>query len=245
MNPFEIAAVGMQSDLSRLNTVSQNLANANTPGYKRLIDVRAPFADLLSAQPGGEAPTPATSALQARTAVDMAAGSLRATHKPLDLVVEGGAFVEVRSAHGLAYARSGRFEVDADGWVVNGNGERLQLTGGDLRSPLPNGQLHVDELGQVFAGETSLGRLRLVRFDNPGVLQPAGHGVYRADAATSMSDAAEGTRVRAGYQEASNVQSTGEMVRLLETTRHFEAMQKVVQGYDEVLERAIRKFAEV
>ena len=145
MDPtLEIAALSMQADAQRLGTLSQNLANAATPGYKRLIDVRSAFAGLLdgpAAQPAGAVVT------------DFSAGSLRHTGQALDLVADGGAFLELRSERqGLRYVRSGSFRVDADGRVVNAAGDVLQLAGGDLVLRGAQRELQVDARGAVHAG---------------------------------------------------------------------------------------------
>jgi len=240
MKTFEIAAIAMQADQARLTTIGQNLANVTTPGYKRVLDVRGAFADLV-AHEQGEA---LSQSLPSAAAVDMSPGALRQTGQPLDLVVEGGGFLELRTPQGLVYARSASFQLDAQGHAVTAAGAKLQLTTGDLKHTGSATELRVDPQGNVMAGSESLGRLRTVRFDDPRVLKSAGSGVYFAGNA-SMTEATGTTGVRAGYTEASNVQSTHEMVKLLETSRHFEAMQKVFQGYDELLEKSIRKFGEV
>ena len=243
MKTFEIAAIAMQADQARLNTVSHNLANVTTPGYKRMLDVRAPFAELVS-QAGEQAFSGAALQRPGTTHVDLSAGPLRQTGSPLDIVVEGGGFLELRTPQGLAYARSVSLQLDAQGHAVTAGGEKLQLTSGDLKHNGSATELRVDAQGQVMAGGETLGRLRVVRFDDPAALRATGGGLYQAGMA-GMSDDASMSTVRTGYVEASNVQSTREMVQLLETSRHFEAMQKVFQGYDELLEKSIRKFGEV
>lgn len=241
MNTFEIAAVAMQADQARLNTVSHNLANVTTPGFKRSLDVRAPFADLVS-QAALQAEGAAVP--QNHTRIDMSAGPLRQTGNALDIVVEGGGFLELRTPQGLAYARSASFQLDAQGYAVTAGGDKLQLMSGDLKHGGSATELRVDAQGQVMSGAETLGRLRVVHFDDPAALRATGGGLYQAGMA-GMSEDPSATSVRTGYVEASNVQSTREMVKLLETSRHFEAMQKVFQGYDELLEKSIRKFGEV
>lgn len=236
MNPLEIAALGMQSDMARLQTVSQNLANVATPGYKRLVDVRGPFGSLMDS---------AATANTADTAMDLRTGTLKPTGRTLDIAVDSNAFVELRSERGeLSYARGGSFRLDAAGRVVDGEGSVLQLVDGDLKLRGSESDLHIDARGEVTLGEERVGQLRLVRFDAPEKMASLGGGRYQSGAAKLTEDPAHAT-VTAGALESSNVQSTQEMVRLLETSRHFEAMQKVVQGYDEVLEKAIRKLGEV
>jgi len=236
MNTLEIAALGMQADMTRLRTISQNLANAATPGFKRAIDVRTPFGSVLE----GAAPT-----APAETATDLRSGALKQTGRTLDITVDAGAFVELRAERGtLSYSRGGSFQLDAAGRVVASEGEVLQLVNGDLKLLGSESELRIDARGEVFAGEERLGQLRLVRFDAPEKLLALGAGRYEAGSAKLVEDPAMAS-VKSGSLESSNVQSTHEMVRLLETSRHFEAMQKVVQGYEDVLEKAIRKLGEV
>jgi len=235
MNTLEIAALGMQSDMTRLQTVSQNLANVATPGYKRIVDVRTPFGSLL------DGATP----LNSEVAADLRTGTLKSTGRTLDLAVDESVFVELRSERGqLSYSRGGSFQLDAAGRVVASDGSVLQLVDGDLKSRGSESELHIDARGEVTNNGERIGQLRLVRFDAPEKLLALGGGRYEVGAAKIAEDQAHAT-VSSGALESSNVQSTQEMVRLLETSRHFEAMQKVVQGYDEVLEKAIRKLGEV
>ena len=88
-----------------------------------------------------------------------------------------------------------------------------------------------------------VGQIKLVRFANPERMAALGNGMF-AQGEARLADTSAGAAVRAGYQESSNVNSPREMIRLTETVRHFESMQKVIQGYDEVMEKAIRKLGE-
>lgn len=236
MNALEIAALGMQSDMERLQSIGHNLANVSTPGFKRIVDVRSPFGSLIDS----------ASALQGtEKSADLKNGAIRQTGRTLDLSVDAGVFVELRSDKGtLSYSRGGSFQLDAAGRVVSADGDVLQLMEGDLKLRGSESDLRIDAQGEVFSGGERLGRLRLVRFDAPQKLRTVGGGRHEIGTARITEDGVRAA-VRTGSLESSNVQSTQEMVRLLETSRHFEAMQKVVQGYDEVMEKAIRKLGEV
>ena len=100
----------------------------------------------------------------------------------------------------------------------------------------------IDAAGRVFDGQTPLGSLRIVRFEQPQALARLGGGLDAAEAQAAQPVAEP--RLRQGFVEASNVVAANEMVRLIETMRHFESNQKVIQGYDEMLERAIRTLGE-
>ena len=88
-----------------------------------------------------------------------------------------------------------------------------------------------------------MGQFKIVHFSNPETLLREASGLFVQGDNTQLDDTGK-IKVRQGYLEASNVISMDEMVRLIETMRHFEAGQKIVQGYDELLEKALRKFGE-
>lgn len=238
MKTQEIAAQAMQTDLQRLTNISQNLANSQTPGYKRMVSVQRPFtlamdaAGLDAAQPG------------LQSAVDSTGGALRATGNALDVAVDGEGFFAVQTAQGLALTRRAALRLDAQGRLVNDDGQPLIGERGEIRVGATVSSLRVDEHGELWADGRSSGKLQVLRVADSTALQAIGGGLYRAgdnDAGQPL----EAPRVKAGYQEASNVNSSAEMVRLMETSRHFEAMARVVQGYDETLEKAIRKLGDL
>lgn len=233
---IDIAARIMGDDLYRLNLVSQNLANANTPGYKREMAVSRPFvAHLEAGMKSIPASFPALSSL-----VDAKQGALTQTGNPLDVALEGAGFFELASDEGPVYSRQGSFRVDAGGRLVNAAGLAVMGTGGEIL--LSGGQPSIDRSGRVFEGERQAGQLKLVSFGDAGALAPLGGGLYRA--AASGDTAAETLQVRQGFLEASNVATLGEMIVLIGLTRRFEAASRVVQNYDAMLGTAIRSLGE-
>jgi len=236
LDALSIAAVAMQNDLSRLNSISRNLANVVTPGYKREIPVSRMFADHVEDAAGGS-----RNLASAMAAIDPSAGTLRETGNPLDLAIEGDGYFEVATSTGLVYTRQGRMRVDTSGRFVTEQGFPLTGVGGEIS--VAGTSVTIDRDGQVKQGDRIAGRLKLVRFANPGELTPLGNGLFGQGGARIADTEATGM-VRAGYQENSNVNSAQEMVKLSETVRHFEAMQKVMQGYDDAFERAIHKLGD-
>jgi flagellar basal body rod protein FlgG len=244
LNAFDIAALSMDTDMQRLANIGQNLANVQTGGYKRVVVAQRPFAETMAAMDGTGAafdPTPSTAP---DTALDMTAGPLRASASPLDLAVQGDGFFEFESPQGPALSRQAVLHVDGQGRLVNDAGLAIRSDRGDLRVPTPTSDLRIDAQGEVWAGDRSLGKLQLSRVGDPTALQPLGGGLYRpaADDATQPIDT---PHVLSGQREGSNVSSSAEMVRLMETSRHFEAMAKVVQGYDDAMDKAIRKLGDL
>ena len=235
MNAFEIASLSMDHDMQRVANIGQNLANVQTAGYKRVVMAQRPFSAAMleaGADPGID------------TGLDMAAGALRASSNPLDLAVQGEGFFLFDSADGPVLSRQASLHVDGQGRLANDAGQLLQSDRGDLRATSSAGELRVDTQGEVWQGERSIGRLQVVRVGDAAKLVPLGGGLYRPapDDAAQPVDTAQ---VLSRQRETSNVSSSAEMVRLMETTRHFEAMAKVVQGYDEAMDKAIRKLGDL
>ena len=231
---LSITAASMAMDMQRLATISHNLANATTPAFRRELSTTRPFfewVDSVSLQ----APLP-----QVRSLIDQRPGTLRQTGAPLDVAIEGPGWFEVMSPDGPAYTRRGDFQLDARGVLVTHQGFAVMGQSGEIT--LGNGPVRIDGQGRVFDADRNAGQLRVVEFARPAALVDAGDGVFRADdaGATPVAQPA----VRQGHLENGNVQTVGEMVRLIETMRRFETSQKLIQGVDEVLGRAIRTLGE-
>ena len=230
---MDAAAGSMAGDAARLNAIAMNLANATTTAYKRELPSAQAFAGALRAAGEGEAAV--------QTAIDHRPGTLRFTGNALDLALDGDGYFEIQTDAGTAYTRQGDFHVDALGRLVTQAGHPVQGADGPIQ--LRNGSPTIDRDGRISDGETALGQLKVVRFDKKSELQRAGEGLFLAAAApTPVTDG--GVRIRQAHLEASNVNTASEMVKLMETMRHFEATQKIVQGSDDMLERALRKLGE-
>lgn len=234
MKTTEIAAQAMQADLQRLAHISQNIANAQTAGYKRLVTVQQTFAVQMEA---------AQAHAHTSAAVHAAPGALRATGNPLDVALEGEGFFAVQTAQGQALARHLSLRLDAQGRVVNATGDAVLGQRGELRAGPGASALRVDAQGEVWSGERSIGRLQVLRRTENATLQPLGAGLYALVGAPG--EPVDAPSVRPGHLEASNVNASDEMVRLLETTRHFEALSRTLQASDEALEKAIRKLGDL
>ena len=226
MDLMAIAASGMQQDLQRVETISQNMANVLTPGYKKQIVQGTTFAQQVD---GGLARAPEALSLS----IDPAPGTLRYTGNPQQVAIDGAEFFEIAGKNGPAYTREGSFHTDVRGRLVGEHGLPVMGTGGEI---VLQGAYTIDANGDVRQGDRVAGRLKLVRFANPAALVPQG-GALATESANAPS-------LRIGYQENSNVSSPQEMVRLTAAVRHFEALQKIMQGYDDSLEKTIRKLGE-
>jgi len=234
-----IASMALQGDLQRMDVISQNLANASTTGYKRQIHVQRPFGSFLQ---GEEAVNRGANAGDAhRMARDMRAGALRATGVALDVAIDGDGYFEVMTDKGVAYTRQGQLRIDARGRLATAQGAALMGKGGELS--VTNAPLTIQDNGDVLQDGRVVGQIKLQRFDNPSALVSLGDGLFHQGGAR-VADKPAAAKLRAGYLENANVNSTQEMIHMMETLRHFEALQKTVQGYDSVLQRTMQKLGE-
>jgi flagellar basal-body rod protein FlgG len=240
-----ITLQSMQADMARLDQVGMNLANVLTPGYKRSVAVQAPvtgFTSLLAATPAGQSPSPAA-VPGVRFVPDMRAGTLRSTGQPLDLAITGKGYFEVMTPSGLAYTRQGDFRLDARGKLVTNAGHAVMGVAGEIT--LDSANAAVSASGKITSASTQsmLGQLKIVQFGEAAMPERLGDGLFAA--APGMTEVPESeAQLRQGWLENSNAASTLEMGSLVQAMRHFEGMQKVVQGYDEMLGLAIRKLGD-
>jgi flagellar basal-body rod protein FlgG len=246
-----IGATGMQAQQMHLDTIANNLANMNTPAYKKS---RVAFSELLVAgaaqRPGPDAFTHEALPL-AGAGVGLAtatrlfeAGELRKTEQPLDVAIQGEGFLELAMPDGSrAYSRGGSLRVNAEGLLATAAGVPLRPgihvpEGAEAVLVAPSGRVQVRMPGESRLVEA--GQLELVRFIHPGGLQAEAGGVYRASEASgeALSGRAgeEGLGTLAqGFLEGSNVKLVEEMVQLMVAQRAYEASVKVVQAADDLL----------
>jgi flagellar basal-body rod protein FlgG len=249
-----VSKTGLGAQDVALSTISNNLANVSTIGFKK---DRAVFQDLLyqiQRQPGAQASqeTQLPSGLQLGTGVRavgtqkvFTTGSLQVTENSLDVAINGRGFMQVLQPDGsLAYTRDGQFHIDANGQVVTANGDPIQpaLTIPDGAQSITigsDGIVTVALAGQVDV--TQIGNLSLVDFVNPAGLQSKGGNLYLETAASGAPQEGTaglnglGTTVQ-GSLENSNVSVVEELVSMIATQRAYEMNSKVVSTADQMLQ---------
>lgn len=230
----------MQHDMAGLDRLAMNLANAQTTGYRREV-AAVPFAAFAAEREKAVG-----------IAIDPRPGTLRNTGQKLDVALTGPGWFEVRTEHGLAYTRQGSFQLDAQGRLVTAQGHAVMGLGGDIL--LPHGMPEIDAQGRMFEGSlpgaapgrsdgAPIAQLKVVS-DRPGApLQRLGDGLVALEGDPIPVPGAE-VQLRQGFLENANVNSLQEMVLLIQTMRHFESMQKLSLGYDEMLGSAIRRLGD-
>lgn len=238
MDASKIALQGLRNDVQRLDVLSQNLVNANTPGYRRIALVSRPFSEVLDASrvtatPQG-VPVP-----QWQTITDDRPGVLQSTGRALDLALSDSGYFEVKTPDGVAYTRKGNFQIDPRGRLVTEEGHPVLGVEGELL--LGTTTPAIDAAGRISADGKQIGQLRVVSLDlSDASLEELGQGLYRFDGRVEAL-ASERVTLRQGQLEGSNTVARREMVELMATMRHFEAQTKLMQGYGEAMTSAIQE----
>ena len=250
------AASGMTAQQLNVDNIAHNLANANTAGYKTR---HAQFQDLMYqsvVQPGSAAgqqtvvPTGLQVGLGTRTSSNeilFTQGSFSQTDNPLDMVIQGKGFFQVRRASGeLAYTRAGSFHVDRDGNMVtsDGNAVEPQITipqDAQQISIATDGTVSYTQPNQTAAQQA--GQIQLANFQNPAGLNSLGGNLYApTDASGQPTVGTPGGQeglgtVLQGYTEQSNVSVVEEFINLIVAQRGYEANSKVVKAADDMYQQ--------
>jgi flagellar basal-body rod protein FlgG len=250
-----VSKTGLAAQDKQLSTISNNLANTGTIGFKR---DRAVFEDLLyqvQRQPGAQETQDSQlpSGLQIGTGARVVAtqkqftqGNLQVTEQPLDVAINGRGFLQVLQADGtLAYTRNGQLQLSAEGQVVNSEGMILEPA---ITVPEGTNRITISKDGIVnayTAGEEAtpqqLGNITLADFVNPSGLQAIGGNLFVETVASGTpTQGAPGENgmgsLLQGQLEGSNVDIVEEMVNMITTQRAYEMNSKVVSTADQMLQ---------
>jgi flagellar basal-body rod protein FlgG len=255
MRSLWIAKTGMEAQQTQLDTISNNLANVGTNGYKRAHVV---FEDLIyqNLRQAGAASSDQTqlpTGLQVGLGVRPVAtsrtftqGNLQQTSNNLDVAIKGQGFLQVQMPDGTtAYTRDGSLQVDSAGQLVTNNGYVVQPgitipSAAQSVTIAPDGIVSVALSGQ--AAPQTVGTLTLANFVNPAGLEPKGQNLWGETAASGAPLAgAPGANglgtLQQGYVETSNVNVVEELVAMIQTQRAYELNSKAIQASDQMLQR--------
>lgn len=251
---LHVSKTGLSAQDKQLTTISNNLANASTVGFKR---DRAVFEDLLyqvQRQPGAQntEDTQVPSGLQLGTGVRIVGtqkqfteGSMQITDQALDVAINGRGFFPILQANGdMAYTRNGQLHLNADGQMVNANGLLLQPV---ITVPQEARTVTVGTDGTVSAmmpGDANpqvLGNIEIMDFVNPGGLEAVGGNLFLETASSGAPIAGVAGQdglgqILQGTLEGSNVNIVEEMVNMITTQRAYEMNSKVISTSDQMLQ---------
>ena len=255
MRALDIASTGLTAQQTNVDTISQNLANATTTGFKA---ERPEFQDLLyqdlrragnnSTDQGTILPVGIQIGLGVKTgaiARDTGQGTVKSTENALDVAVQGRGYFQVQLPDGTqAYTRDGSFKLSADGTIVTSQGYTVQPAitvpnNAQNISINSSGEVEITLQGQTTA--TQLGQFQLSTFVNPNGLEALGDNLYMETAASGSAlvnnPGLDGTgTILQGYLENSNVNPVTEITSLIVAQRAYEMNTKVLTAVDKMMQ---------
>lgn len=240
---MNILAASMHDDVAQMRVIAENVAGTSVVAYRQRIGVmQDEFSRALAANMPATVATPEAVSAELpslRVVIDSRPGTLKSTGEPLDAAIQGDGYFVVSTPQGDLLTRRGDFHLDASGTLCAYSGDPLAGTQGAIR--VKEGTPRIKQDGTVLVGDRAVGQLEIARPAPGATLEPVGEGFYAASGGRVAAQA----EVRQGFLEASNVSPVNQMVALLQATRHFEAGQRFVRAYDEMLQHAIDDLGKV
>jgi flagellar basal-body rod protein FlgF len=249
-----LIGLSRQVALSReLEVVANNLANINTTGYKSDSSIFEQF--LMPEASAGKFPPDSRqlSYVQDRaTWHNFSPGPIQRTGGPLDVAIDGDAFLVVQTTAGQRYTRNGALQISSTGALVTNAGDAVLGVGGPIQFQNTDHDISIGEDGTITVREgasatsdSTRGQLQLAQFANAGALQKQGSSLFLAPAGVTPQPAPKGVRVVQGAIEQSNVNAVAEMARMVEITRTYEQIASVLQQQNAERTAALDKLSAV
>ena len=207
----------------RFETIANNMANINTNGFKKNI---ISFNQALE--------------MNSISKADFTQGPVRHTGNELDVALDSKGFFKIQTGNGIRYTRDGAFTLDENGTLVTLNGDSVFGQNGPIT--IDGSKVTIGGDGQVQVDDESVDRLMVVDFENPQLLQKEGGSMYFYSGEEKEISTVEDVGVQQGYLESSNVNSTEEMIKMIETYRAFESVQKAIQSIDKVTDKMVNDY---
>ncbi|WP_299474378.1 flagellar basal-body rod protein FlgF [uncultured Roseibium sp.] len=222
---------------NQLDVVANNMANINTSGFKAqnllFEEYMMPIAEATEFEAQDET---LSYVLDYTSHTDFSNGSFRTTGNELDLALEGEGFFVMQMADGTeAYTRNGAFHLDADGQLVTSEGRPVLTSAGPVTFTREDGIIEISADGTIATELGVRGQVRIATFEDPQALQKLGETAFVGEEAQVPA----GTRIVQGALEQSNVDGVFEVTRLIEITRSYEAVSKMLKDADELRQQAI------
>ncbi len=235
-----LAAAGALVQQLRLEVLANNVANISTIGYKGdrsifQIPEETESQSFETSIEGIQSLSPYAPPFS--TVIDFSQGAIRQTGNPLDVALNGSGFFSIQTPDGVQYTRQGNFTLDSEGVLITPDGYPVLGEGGEIT--LDEGTVEIDGQGGVYVDGDEVGRLQISDFTNPETLIKAGNGRFVGSDAAILGERPENSTVSQGYLETANVNPVRAMTEMIETSRAFEAYQKVIQSADEATSKSI------
>lgn len=244
-----IAGTGMITQRAKMDVITNNIANMDTVGFKGDEMISRSFSDMLLnkiSDPDVVNQRQEVGPLNTGTHIDQvftdfSAGPLEETDLQTDLAIQGDGFFAVSTPQGVRYTRSGNFTVNSNGYLVTQEGYYVMgQDGGNLQ--VGNGDFSVAGDGTITSGNQTVGKLRLVTFNDLKDLRKTGNNLYTTYNNAQPVDVAN-PDIKQGWEETSNVDMATVMVDMMSTERNYQSNQQIVKMVDETLGKTVNDIA--
>jgi flagellar basal-body rod protein FlgF len=241
-NGIYTAFSGMQAQLDALDILANNLANANTVGFKEEKAFFTILTKSLDDPRGSESLNAAINqSIQTRAALNVEGGSITPTNWDLDIAIEGNGFLVVDTPRGIRYTRNGSLNRNAQSALATADGfPVLGADGGTITLGPKKVNIKINENGAVMVDGAEAGRLKVVAFEDLSALQKEGSSLF-ASRTNPSAERSSNAKIRSGYLEQSNVNAVSSIVQMVDLLRHFESIQKGVNLMNDIDSKAIDK----
>jgi flagellar basal-body rod protein FlgF len=227
----------------QLDIVANNIANADTAGFK----TEKPLFRTEPKSPArtADGPKPIKFVIDAGLTRDFSQGALRTTNSAFDLAIDGAGFFQIQTPEGERYTRDGHFRLDETGRIVTQAGQAvLDARGAEVIIDPKKGALEIARDGSMSQGIEQVGRLGVVNFDSLSDLEKSGDNQFR-NTSNQQPQPAPGSLLRQGMLEGSNVNPVLQVTDMIQVTRAYESLARMMESTQELSRRTVERLGRV
>ena len=246
------AYTGMMNEQYRMDIMSNNLANADTTGFKKEGSTSQAYSEVMAVKIKDVSENPNTpkrlgnmslGVKIGETYTDFSQGSLRDTGNTYDIAIGGDGFFNIEFTNksgetSTKYTRDGGFTLTKDGYLVTKDGDYVIGENGRIQLSTTAGNTVFDESGNIYQDDRLVASLKLTEFEDTTYLTHYGETMWDAKEGAVAKDAGD-AKIYQGYLEMSNASVVKEMVNMITISRQYESNQKMLTTFDDTLEKSM------
>ncbi len=252
------AYTGMLNEQYRMDIMSNNLANADTVGFKKEGSTSQAYSEVMAVKIKDTTEDPNTpkrlgnmslGVKIGETYTDFSQGSLRDTGNTFDLALSGDGFFNIEFTNkagetSTKYTRAGNFTLTKDGYLTTKDGDYVLGENGRIQLSTTAGNTVIMEDGSIYQDDELVTKLKITEFEDTNYLTHYGESMWDAKEGAVANDATD-FRIHQGYVEMSNISVVTEMVNMISIQRQYEANQKLITTYDESLDKSVNQIGRI
>ncbi len=241
-----MAGHAMTTQMAKMETLTNNLANISTRGFKReelfVNELKKTVNELNGSDFSKDTAVPFVGAR-----IDFSQGPLEGTNRPLDVAISGDGLFSVETPDGEAYTRDGRFTLNQEGILITSDGVPVLGEGGPIAINLQENsaaEVLINGAGEILIDSNVIDKLKIVSTANPADFSKIGSNLFQLKEGVEATPL-ENVEVKQGFLENSNVDSITEMVSMIDLMHQYEMAQKMIRSQDTILQKAASEIGRV